>query len=238
MSISYRVSYVCQTGSKCWKVIYRYRVSLCMSELQHMHDLLIQPNCNTHIQIVICIQMVIYMSKMSINVYPNAVQMLKASWFMHGPRYLLFYAKSKFSLFFSFPFPVLERRGTKFSNLHLMIIQVRTEVWAVTHHSFINAATICPATGYDLKLTKLYSKLLTNSTKLFRVQAYQELGMSSTLKLNLLLTGMASNALNVKQSFIQRILKINSYLRVVYPLNYTLYSEIWLIRGVVLVSSS
>ena len=44
-----------------------------------------------------------------------------------------------------------------------------------------------------------------------------KLGMFSTLKLNLLLTGMNSNTLTAEHStVVQRILRINSYLRVVY----------------------
>ena len=47
--------HACQTGSKCWKVIYICPVSIFMSKLQYIY-----PNCN------ICIQIVIYMSKMSV----------------------------------------------------------------------------------------------------------------------------------------------------------------------------
>lgn len=64
---------------------------------------------------------------------------------------------SMHSLYSFLSFSVQGRFGTRFSNLHLIIIQVRTEVWEVLiRHSFINAVSICPTTGNGLKLAKLF----------------------------------------------------------------------------------
>ena len=107
-------------------------------------------------------------------------------------------------------FSVQERFGTRFSNLHLIIIQVRTEVWEVwTHHGFINAVSICPTTGNGLKLTKLFTivhkfdeTIFISPLKVYiclEMQlfcswrifwAYHKLDMFTTL--NLLFTGVAS----------------------------------------------